>query len=137
MKNQKINTILTTLSLIVLLYYIFIVIDQLYYSKTIKIHSFSSLFGNIIVSSIFIINNLFIENLKRRKVFQFLLKGLLLTSVIFLGILFYEMTTQSFFDGEDYFWKFSTIIFGVGSIILIQASRQKLTKKGIKNPTKM
>lgn len=131
MKKQNINTILTILSLIVLLYYIFIVIEGLYYSKAIKIHNLNALFGNIIVSSIFIINNLFIENIKRRSVFKFLLKGLLLTSIFFLGILCYEATKDTFFNGEDYFWKFGTILFAVGSIILIQGAQQKLNRNHI------
>lgn len=133
MKKQNINTILVILSLVVLFYYIFIVVEGLYFSKNIEIHNFSSLFGNIIVSSIFIINNLFIEHLKRRKIFQFLLKGLLLISVAFSGAFFYELTKENFFNGEDYFWKFGTLFLAVGSMVLIQATQQKLNKKRMIN----
>lgn len=128
MKKQNVNTILTILSFIVLFYYIFIVVEELYYSSVIKIQNLSALFGNIIVVSIFIINNLFMEDLKRRNVFKLLLKGLLLISVIFLGILCYEVTKETFFNGEDYFWKFGTLLFGIGSIVLIQGAQQKLNR---------
>lgn len=129
MKKQNINTVLMILSLIVLFYYVFNVIEELYYSKAIKIQNLSALFGNIIVVSIFIINNLFIENLKRRSVFKLLFKGLLLTSVIFLGIFCYEMTKENFFNREGYFWKFGTLFFAIGSIVLIQGAQQKLSKR--------
>ena len=128
MKRNQINIGLITTSLITLMYYIFVVITQLFQDQSVDFMNMDSLFGAINVSSLFVINSLTLTGLKSRKVYTRILKSLLLLAVIFSSILFYDLLSLDFFNGENYFWKFSAIFFAIGSIVLIQTSLQKLLK---------
>lgn len=129
MNKQNINSILIVFSIIVLLYYIIIVTNSILISNKINFIDFNLLFGNIIVLSIFVINNLVSYNTQIKKIYKYLLTFLLIISVIFSGVLVNEFIVNGLFNRHDVFWKITTAILAISSIILIQFSQQKWLNK--------
>ena len=128
MKRFKIKDLLIVSSLIVLLCYSIIVIIESLSKTEINMINLSSVFGSVIVATIFILDKASANNFKKSKYRTHLLRGLIILSVIFSGILTNELINKGFLSGKELFWQLATVFLALGSIVLIQTTQQRKFK---------
>lgn len=126
MGNKIIYRILIALSIIVLTFFIIISIPQIFTDGTLSFENVNSVFGNIIVITLFLTHNI-IKNkdIKLETIYKILFRSLLIISALFCGVMTYTLFKSGFSTGKDLFWQVNGIIFGIISIFFLQHSQQK------------
>ena len=125
MKRLKIKDLLIVSSLLVLLCYSIVVIIESFNETKVSMINLSSVFGSVIVATIFILDKAATNNFKGSKYRTYLLRGLIILSAIFSGILLNELINIGFLTGKELFWQLSTVFLAIGSFVLIQATQQQ------------
>jgi hypothetical protein len=128
MKNLKLNTLLIISSLLILVSYSIIVIFELFSEGNISMVNLTSIFGNVIVVTIFILDKAAEKNYTDSKKFLYLLRFLIVFSTLFCGVLLNELVQSGFLSGNKFFWQLAAIILAIGSIVLIQDAQQRRFK---------
>jgi len=128
MKNLKLNTLLIISSLLILVSYSIIVIFELFSEGNISMVNLTSIFGNVIVVTIFILDKAAEKNYTDLKKLLYLLRFLIVFSTLFCGVLLNELVQSGFLSGNKFFWQLAAIILAIGSIVLIQDAQQRRFK---------
>lgn len=129
MKNTKINNLLIVASFLVLISYSTIVVVESFSEGRISMINLSSIFGNVIIATIFILDKISSKNFKLSKSVTYLLNFLIVFSVVFSGVLLNELINVGFLTGKELFWQLATVFLALGSIVLIQTTQQRKFNK--------
>lgn len=125
MKN--IYRILIIASILVLSYFIITSLPMIFEKGALPFENLNSVFGNLIVVTIFIAHNLSKnKDLEYKIIYKSILRSLIIVSVIFYGVLFYSLMKYGILNGENLFWQINAILFGLISFVFIQYNQQKL-----------
>ena len=127
MKSKKtVFLVLTVVSFIVLCFYIINTITIFSNNDSNLVININSIFGNIIVCSIFLSNYFFISNVSKTtpkkeiaittKYFPLLL---LLIAVLGLSIYNYLLIENGFSQGKELYWQLTTLVFGIASCVFL------------------
>lgn len=125
MKKSTINNLLIISSLLVLIIYSAIVLVESFSEEEISMLNLSMVFGNVIVTTIFVIDKASTKDFEVSKSVKYLLRFLIVFSTVFSGILLNELLQSGFLAGKELFWQSATIFLALGSIVLIQFTQQK------------
>jgi hypothetical protein len=127
MKNIVIYRILIAISIVLLVYFIIKSLPQIFTDGTLSFEILNNVFGNIIVTTIFLIHTI-IKNkdINLKNIYKALFRSLIIISVIFFGIMIYTLIENGFLTEKGLFWQISGIISGIISIIFLQHSQQQI-----------
>lgn len=129
MKNFKINNLLIISSLLILICYSLIVIVESFSESKISMINLSLVFGNVIITTIFILDKAAAKDFKVSKYITYLLRFLIVFSTVFCGVLLNELINVGFLSGKQLFWQLTAIFLALGSITLIQVTQQRKFSK--------
>jgi hypothetical protein len=122
---KAINNLLIFSSLLVLAIYAILVIFESINEEEISMINLSMVFGNVIVTTIFILDKAASSDFKVAKSMLYLLRFLIVFSAVFAGVLLNELIQVGFSSGKELFWQSATIFLALGSFTLIQVAQRK------------
>tara|TARA_R110001632_G_scaffold179993_5_gene300006 strand:+ start:5357 stop:5749 length:393 start_codon:yes stop_codon:yes gene_type:complete len=128
MKNLKLKTLLIISSLLILIIYSIMIFFELFSEGNISMVNLTSIFGIIIVVTIFVLDKAAAKNYTDSKNLLYLLRFLIVFSTLFCGVLLNELIQSGFLSGSKLFWQLAAIILAIGSIVLIQDAQQRRFK---------